>query len=164
MRFGYCDDETICKFSGGSSYSGEGKNLFTTASGEARTKVGCGYKENENFYLTFVYRDYIDSEENEYYDDEMKSKKVNKIEYYVNGNLFGYTYYGSDSYDKGCEGWNKDESPFFVGVCPWGQIKNNYFVNGKCYSTRLYTISLTPDQVKLNYDMTLKYRDSFKDE
>ena len=60
--------------------------------------------------------------------------------------------------------WNNDKCPFFVGACAWRLKGCIYYLKGSVFSTRLYTKSLTPDEVKLNYDMTLKYRDSFKDE
>lgn len=76
----------------------------------------------------------------------------------------GYTYYGSDSYDSGLSIWNSDNCPFFVGACAWSGANNIYYLKGLVYATRLYTSDLDSDQVKLNYDMTLKYRDSFKNE
>ena len=39
-----------------------------------------------------------------------------------------------------------------------------YYLKGLVYTARLYTAPLTPEQVKDSYDLSLKYRDSFKDE
>ena len=36
------------------------------------------------------------------YDQKMDNERIDKILYYVNGQLFGYTYYGHDSYINGC--------------------------------------------------------------
>ena len=38
---------------------------------------------------------------------------------------------------------------------------NLYYLKGKVYTTRLYTTSMLPEQVKENMDMTQKYRNSF---
>ncbi len=124
----------------------------------------CGYNENEDFYLTFVYRDFKNEVSDSSYDDLMINEKIDKIEYFLNGELFGYSYYGADSYDEGRRIWDQENSKFFVGVCPWFEGGNLYYLKGALYAIRLYEKPLTPDEVKLNYDMTLKYRDSFKDE
>ena len=161
MRFcGWTEEDTICKFYGYSSWKGEGKNLWTEESGSIKAN-SCGYSENEDFYLTFVYRAYDAAKEDESYDDYMKENGVDKVEYYVNGELFGYTYYGSDSYKAGLSTWNNDSCPFYLGVCPWSGVGNLYYLKGKVYTTRLYTTSMTPEQVKENMDMTQRYRSSF---
>ena len=94
----------------------------------------------------------------------IKSKECDKLELYINGELYGYTYYGKDSYEKGLEYWNNDYSTFRVGVCVWDAAYNYCYLTGNCYCTKLYTSQLSPEDVEKNYDMTLKYRDSFKDE
>lgn len=161
MRFGYADSNTICKFNINSTWKGEGKNMNTISAGDVKVDSECGYNENEDFYLTFVYRPYNEQQEDENYDNYMKENKVDKIEYYINGSLFGYTYYGSDSYKNGLNTWNSSDCPFFLGVCPWYDNKNLYYLKGKVYTTRLYTTSMTPEEVKNNMDMTQKYRASF---
>ena len=120
---------------------------------------------NTPTYVTFVYTSY-DLEKSEeykknYYDETMITNNVDKIEYYLNGNLFFTTYYGSDSYKKGLSIWNNDICPFFIGVATIGGSDNPSYLQGQIYSTRLYTKPMTSDQVKANYDMTLKYRSSF---
>ena len=155
MRFGFAESKAICKLYESSSWIGDGENILTSRVGDIAIS-DCGYKENEDFYLTFVYRVY-----DENYDEYMKENKVDKVEYYVNGELFGYTYYGSDSYKNGLKTWNNDNCPFYLGVCSWYQNNNLYYLKGKVYTTRLYTTSMTKEQVKENMDMTQKYRNSF---
>ena len=164
MRFGYAtgynEGNYLCKFNEPSSWYGNaGKNIITAVNGTVNGENG--YKENEDFYLTFVYRVYNENKDDENYDEYMKENKVDKVEYYVNGELFGYTYYGSDSYKNGLKTWNNDNCPFYLGVCPWYQNNNLYYLKGKVYTTRLYTSSMTKEQVKENMDMTQKYRNSF---
>lgn len=161
MRFGYSDVKTICKFYIRSSWYGEGQNLGITKNGDIRILGDCGYNKNEDFYLTFVYRAYNSSKQDENYDEYMKKNNVDKIEYYINGELYGYTYNGKDSYAEGLNTWNNDECPFFLGVCPWYAVGNLYYLKGKVYTTRLYTTSMTSEEVKENMDMTQKYRASF---
>lgn len=161
MRFGYAGENTICKFNINSTWYGNGENLNTVSSGDVKVNDKCGYNENEDFYLTFVYRTYNEQKEDENYDNYMKKNKVDKIEYYINGKLFGYTYYGRDSYKNGLDTWNSSECPFFIGVSPWWNNRNLYYLKGKVYTTRLYTTSMTPEEVKNNMDMTQKYRASF---
>lgn len=161
MRFGNTDAKTICKFNTYSTWYGDGKNLNTISAGDVKVNDECGYNENEDFYLTFVYRTYNEQKEDENYDNYMKENKVDKVEYYINGNLFGYTYYGSDSYRNGLDTWNNSKCPFFIGVSPWYNNENLYYLKGKVYTTRLYTTSMTPEEVKSNMDMTQKYRASF---
>ena len=60
--------------------------------------------------------------------------------------------------------WSKYNMKFYVGACTAWSPQWNCFMKGSCYSCRLYSCGLDSEQVKLNYDMTLKYRDSFKDE
>ena len=91
----------------------------------------------------------------------MIKNKVDKLAYYINGELVGYTYYGHDSYSNAIAVWNGDDCPFFLGVCPWDRDGNLYYLKGKIYTTRLYTTSMTSEDVKENMDMTQKYRASF---
>ena len=163
MRFGYVENGCICKFFDPSSWYGQGNKLKTQNDGSVISK-SCGYEENEDFFLTFVYRDFKDGRDDPDYDANMIDNKVDKIEYYINGEIFGSTYYGGDSYDSGRKNWGSDDSKFFIGVCPWFDCGNLFYMKGLLYATRLYSKPLTSDEVKLNYDMTLKYRDSFKNE
>ena len=87
--------------------------------------------------------------------------QVDKLDFYLNSELIGFTYYGSDSYADGLKQWGAAECPFFLGVCPWDGDGILYYLKGLVYSTRLYTKPMTEDQVKNSYDMTLKYRSSF---
>ena len=106
----------------------------------------------KDFYLTITYKI---SDNNIYKED------LGKLEYYIDGNLFGYTYFGSDSYRDGLTHWNGNNVPFFLGVCPWNKDNNLYYLKGLVYSTRLYTKPMTEKQVKDSYNMTLRYRSSF---
>ena len=107
-----------------------------------------GYKEGEDFYLTFVYECKEDGEFDECW-------------YYVNGDLFCNTPFDRNGFLSGLGVWNEDDCPFFLGVTPWFSNGNLYFLKGLVYATRLYTIPMVSSQVKANYDMTLKYRSSF---
>ena len=178
MRFGYTGDQNICKFNKSSSWVGVGRTIQTKKGGGIHTLTGqdnCGYNVNQDFYLTFVYvvydanksADYRINHSAEYasglgnYDQKMDNERIDKILYYVNGQLFGYTYYGHDSYINGCNTWNNDNCPFFVGVCPWGQDGSCYYLKGKVYACRLYQKSMIPSEVKANRDATMQYRASF---
>jgi hypothetical protein len=165
MRFGYTVSaywgNTICKFNDSSSWIGAGSILETSKWGDIVNYTDSGYSINEDFYLTFVYRAYDSTKEDNNYDDYMKENNVDKVEYYINGELYGYTYYGHDSYIDGLNIWNNDSCPFFVGVCPWSADGNLYYLKGKVYTTRLYTCSMSADKVKENMEMTQRYRSSF---
>lgn len=115
----------------------------------------CGYKENEDFYLTFIYRKY--DKNNPQWEEE-----ADKVEYYINGNLYGYTYYGIDSYEEGCNIWNNKESHFYLGVCPWHEVGNLYYLKGNVYCTRLYEKALTENEVQENVNKTKLYRQVMK--
>lgn len=164
LRFGAANDgagpTTICRVSQKAYWEGTGNNMRTIHD-NIMAFENFGYKENEDFYLTFVYRVYDENKDDSNYDEYMKENKLDKIEYYINGNLFGYTYYGNKGYKEGLETWNNDSCPFFLGVCPWNFNQNLYYLKGKVYTTRLYTTSMTPEEVKSNIDMTQKYRASF---
>lgn len=161
MRFGLVSTKTIGKFTQPSSYSGKNSNLSTESTGEIRISNFEKFQENKNFYMTFIYRHYNDKKEDENYDDYMKNNKVDKVEVYVDGNLYGYTYYGSGSYNNGLNIWNNESCHFYLGVSPWYGDGNLYYLKGKVYTTRLYTTSMTPEEVKNNMEITQKYRSSF---
>lgn len=165
MRFGAASDAangtTVCRVARYTEWSGKGYNMETGSNSNIMTGDDFGYKENEDFYLTFIYRCYDSSKENSCYDEYMKQNNLDKIEYYINGEIFGYTYFGKEGYKDGLSIWNNDNCPFFLGVCPWNANGNLYYLKGKVYTTRLYTTSMTPEEVKNNMDMTQKYRASF---
>ena len=98
----------------------------------------------------------------EYYKEN--NQKLDKILYFVNAKLQGYGYFEDEFFIEGSKSWGIADADFYIGACNFFNDGEISLLKGKCYSTRMYTISLTPDQVKLNYDMTLKYRDSFKNE
>ena len=150
MRFGDTSYHTICKFYIESSWEGMGNVIYTTKGGEV-TSEECGYKTNEDFYLTFIYKKYNEK-------DPEWAEKADKIEYYINGNLYGFTYYGIDSYESGCETWNNTSSHCFIGVCPWFSKNCLYYLKGNVYCTRLYERALTSDEVKENVTKTQLYR------
>lgn len=164
LRFGYATTPTICKFYSSSSWNGTGSVISTNGGGDVYSE-DCGYDVGENFYLTFVYTAYDSTKSAEYqaihYDEKMINEGIDKVEYYVNGELFGYTYYGHDSYQFGLETWNMDECPFFLGVSPWYGNGCLYYLKGSVYTCRLYTCSMTADEVSANRDMTERYRESF---
>ena len=149
MRFGTTEGR-IGKFYGNSSWTGRGENLSTTRTGDVFVD-DYGYNITEDFYLTFVYRRY-DANNPQW--DEV----ADKIEYYINGNLYGYTYYGIDSYDEGSKTWNDNNSHFYLGVCPWWNNGNLYYLKGNVYCTRLYERDLTSDEIQKNVSSTQIYR------
>ena len=169
MRFGPAENGWLGDFSdyGGDCWTGEGYKLKTDVYGDFGFfgDKNFGFDEKNEFYMTIVYTVYDENKDNESYDKFMRSNKgVDKIEYYINGKLYGYTYYDKNAFKYGVDKWDNDDYKFIVGACYKAKGKNIYYLKGDCYLTRLYTKSLNSDEVKLNYDMTLKYRDSFKDE
>lgn len=151
MRFGLTGASTICKFNVESSWKGEGKNLCTTETGDIRTIEYYEYPQNEDVYLTFIYRRYDEK-------DSQWGEIADRLEYYVNGDLYGYTYYGIDSYKNGCREWDTDNAHFYLGVCPWEADANLYYLKGNVYCTRLYERALSSDEVKENVTKTQMYR------
>ena len=90
--------------------------------------------------------------------NQNKKNNVDKVEYYINGKIFGYTYYGKEGYKDGLNTWNNENCPFFLGVCPWNANGNLYYLKGNVYCTRLYEKALSSDEVKLNVETTQLYR------
>lgn len=121
-----------------------------------------GYQANQDFYLTFIYRVYDNSKDDKSYDEYMKKYNVDKVEYYINGKIFGYTYYGKEGYKDGLNTWNNGNCPFFLGVCPWNADGNLYYLKGNVYCTRLYEKALSSDEVKLNVETTQLYRQTLQ--
>ena len=73
----------------------------------------------------------------------------------------GIHFTGIDSYNNGLTTWNGNSIPFFVGVCPWGENGNLYYLKGNVYACRLYEQAISLSEVKENYNKTLQYRESF---
>ena len=136
----------MAKFNGGSSYVSSEGNIRTDDAGNV-TSTKEIFNVNEDVYFTFVYK--------------VENNEVDQIEVYANGELVGKNGYGHNSYINGLNIWNSSQCPFFLGVCPWGYNESLYYLKGKVYTTRLYTTSMTPEEVKNNMDMTQKYRASF---
>ena len=158
MRFMWASDDQICRFSDNSEIKYENEFFRSDQGGCIYTKKGLGYKENEDFYLTIVYTIYDENIQDENYDDYMKENKVDKLEYFVNGNLLGKTYYGHKGYVSGLKVWNNNNSNFFIGVCPAWEDGNLYYLKGNVYCTRLYEKALSSDEVKENVTKTQLYR------
>ncbi len=150
MRFGYTDDNYICKFYQapiGYITPIEGNKIRMSNHGSVDTVASNpGYVANTDVYLTFVYK---------------KEASADIVEYYINGEKYGTTNYYSEYYKEGLKSWNKDSCPFFIGVCPWFKDGNLYYLKGKVYSTRLYTTAMTEEQVMANRNATMQYRASF---
>ena len=164
IRFGgcvYAGSTTIADLCNRGEYTFENGNMLITSNGNINLKgkkeEALGFKPNTNFYMTFVY---ISGSNSELCDDFMKNNPgVDRIEYYLNGELIEYTYHYASDYQAGLNKWNS--SPCFIGICPWYNYSSLFYIKGDVYTTRLYDKPLTETQVKANYDMTLKYRSSF---
>lgn len=156
MRFGLAspDERVICKFYGTSTWSGTGNNISTANWGSITSSQKI-YNQNENFYLTFVYKRY--NEQNPQW-----KERADKVECYIDGQLYGYTYYGIDSYNQGVQTLNTNSSHFYLGVCPWYSDGNLYYLKGDVYCTRLYEKALSSDEVKLNVETTQLYRQTLQ--
>ena len=105
--------------------------------------------------MTFVYRRY--NEENPQWNE-----RADRVEYYINGKLYGYTYYGIDSYNQGAQTWNSSNSNFYLGVCPWYNNGNLYYLKGNVYCTRLYEKALSSVEVEFNVETTQLYRQTLQ--
>ncbi len=161
MRFGYISSGGVCKFNGSSSWIGNGENMNTEATGQVRiSDMNNHYQINEDFYLTFVYRTYNSTTEEER--GEMNwTQNADRVEYYIDGELYGYTYYGSDSYQTGCTIWNKENTPVFIGATPWWiYSKQVYYLKGDIYTCRLYENPITQEEVTENYNTTIQWRNT----
>ena len=162
----------FCNFQG---WTGKGLNMETRDAGDVYMISSDSKKTFESYYkfksgedvcFSIVYLPYEENElKQDLYDDFMKENKtIDKIEYFLNGKLYGYTYYSHDKYIDGLKIWDNDEYDFFIGVCMQVHQDNLFYLKGDCYSLRLYTRALTEDEVELNYNTNVKYRNSFKDE
>ncbi len=160
MRFGYTSFKLICKFNSYSNWAGTGEKLSTLSYGDIQIQNASDmYKINEDFYLTFVYRTYKDSTVEE---RAALNWTVNqdRIEYYIDGVLYGYTYFDSNSYIQGCSVWNNPDTPMFIGVTQWWNKSSKYYLKGDVYSCRLYESSLSKDEVLANYNATIQWRNT----
>lgn len=151
MRFGYADAGMICKLNGWSTWQGYGERIKTSSAICTIDENNPGYEQNKDFYLTIVYKRYDEN-------NPQWTEKADKFEYYINGNLYGYTYYGIDSYNEGCESWNTDTAHFYLGVCPWHDPGNLYYLKGNVYCSRLYERALSSEEVQKNVKQTELYR------
>ena len=156
MRFGLAS----CKLVGTSTMinDGIGVNMHMSNEGTFRCDIDINDLINKDIYLTYVYVPY---DKDNPRDDFVKENKVDRFEYYINGELYGYAYFSNNDYEKALGNWNSDDCPFFLGVCPWYKNGLLYYLKGKVYATRLYELPMTEKQVNDNYNMTLKYRASF---
>ena len=84
------------------------------------------------------------------------------MKYYIDGNLL----YSSDAshaqFEDGLTYWNTSDCPFFLGVSVFGADGNLYYLKGSVYTARLYTYSMTEEEVYQNRALTLTYRESFQ--
>lgn len=165
LRFGTQSPNVIWgKVSGTNGWKddiGDKNVCFTSSASNQFNLIRNDLNNISNLYLTFVYRTY-DFTNKENNDDFMNNEIADRCEYYINGVKVGETYQKHLSFEDGLKLWNSDEDSFFIGVCPSEAIGNLYFFVVDVYTVRLYNKSLTESQVKLNYDLTLKYRNSFK--
>ena len=150
LRFGNTYARTFAKFNNGSTWSGRGDGLITLGTGAIQTDTDI-YEQNKDFYLTFVYRRYNK-------ESPQWSQVADRVEYYMDGELKGYTYYGIGSYDNGCRSWNTNDSNFYLGVCPWDKDGSLYYLKGNVYCARLYERDLNGDEIKENVNKTKIYR------
>ena len=90
----------------------------------------------------------------------MIKEKLDKIEYYINGDLFGYTYYNNSIYSSGREYWDSEDAYMWIGVCPLGGVGNTY-MPGNVYALRVYRYPMSFKEVQENYTKTLLYIESF---
>ena len=160
------EDGAIGKFYGKATKTYEGDVLKSDEAGLISfISDKHSYGINEDFYETCVYIPYYsekpDEYQKKYYDEYMINNGMDRFEYYINGKLIGKCYYDHDSYQNGLKQWNKPECPFRLGCCPVSYVDCFYYLKGKVYSTRLYEQPMTSEEVKDNYDMTLKYHSSF---
>ncbi len=172
MRFGFAppssdnpDYMNAAKFYEKSDWVGDGFRLRTDYLGTvlAPASLEDSYINCEK-YITIVYYRYEKSKpQDESISSFMENCKCDVLAYYFDGKLYGYTGYGKTSYDKGYAIWGGDNIPMFIGVCPWGEDSNLYYLKGKVYTVRLYTRPLSSDEVWNNYDTTLSYRDALKE-
>ena len=162
-----CDD---------SVWTGTGSYMSTADGGDlyVHTKVSnpkpfedyFGFKIGEDVYFSIAYLPYTEDPEKQYlYDDFMKKNKtLDRVEYFLNGKMYSYTYMSKSSYKLGVDEWDNDTSRFYIGVCCGNDRLNLHYLKGDCYSLRLYDRTLSEAEVELNYNTNLKYRNSFKDD
>ncbi len=165
LRFGTQSPNVIWGKAGG-SYGwnedvGDKSVCYTSSASNQFNLIRNNLKNVSSLYLTFVYRTY-DSINEENNDEFMNSKQADRCEFYIDGLRAGVTYVSHLSFEDGMKVWGTDEDNFFIGVCPTEAIGNLYFFVGDVYTVRLYNKFISEADVKLNHDMTFKYRESFK--
>ena len=100
----------------------------------------------------------FDAVMDEYYE---AGTTMDKVLVFVNSQLLYYGYFAHADLLSGIEYWGSSTAKFYVGTSNFHADRNIYYQKGYCYATRLYTRTLTTDEVSANYDMTLRYRSSF---
>ena len=163
MRFGFFSDygrDIFCKLYHDEGATYEGTNGFFYYSGGVGVQ-NFDLELDQDFYLSIVY-------------DVKKNGKMDELRVYYDGEFLGACDYRKSTYAQGQLFWGDSNAPFYVGYSPFGRSGkesgeycangNEFFLKGLVYSIRLYTAPLTQEQVKLNYEKTVKYRDSFKND
>ena len=163
VRFFFSNSGNILDIDGAKIENSDGENIRQDgpshiAINNYKKFSDYGFDLNEDFYITVTFI-MSDSE-----DEEMKDGKFARVEYYINGNQLGYCYFDKVGFTNSAINCFKKNYYFVVGGTVIFDPIDMYYYKGDCYSCRLYATGLTSNQVKLNYDMTLKYRDSFKNE
>ncbi len=150
------------KFFDTSSWKGQG---FCSKTGdEYLTSPGIFQKGTQKVDICFTY--FIGRREIE--DGKLAKQvtdfSVDTIAIFINGKLKSCGYYGHDSYEKGLTYWNSEE-PFYIGSVVAGSTSSGtpcvHFLRGKVYCCRLYNLCITDEQAIKNYELTLKYLNSF---
>ena len=163
VRFFFSNSGNILDINGAKIENSNGENLRQQGASHIAINnykkfSDYGFDLNEDFYITVTFI-MSDSE-----DEEMKDGKFARVEYYINGNQLGYCYFDKVGFTNSAINCFKKNYYFVVGGTVVFAPIDMYYYKGACYCCRLYATGLTSNQVKLNYDMTLKYRDSFKDD
>ncbi len=112
MRFGFCSSGAVAKFSDTTTWSGPGLKMNTNGYGDINfdTKEYDNW-EQQNKYITIVYYRYKDyqskSTGNTEIDEFMKSIQNDVLVYYIDGVLYGYAGFGSNTYDTFFKTWGR---------------------------------------------------------
>ena len=147
MRFGTNENRIAYRFGCLDSVELNGDGFFMRSDGWGyQTSSDNLLKIKEDTYLTVVY--------------DRNTNPNDKLSFYINGEYIGSTPYNKQIYNWGLEQWNNDESPFFVGVCPFDNLNELHYYQGFVYSCRLYNRTLIKEEVKDNYDSTVQFRNS----
>ena len=160
MKFGTFNDLLALKFCYSDQEEKEGEKFNTYWNWTLEKKPGY-ITEKEDEYLTVTYRVVNNPEDT--YDGIEYVEGYDEIIFFKNGVRYGYAYYAHSVYEEGRNTWDNDETPFFIGACPWNGDNKIYYLDGIVYCVRLYERVLTPTEVTDNYKQTLKYRDKTQD-